>query len=224
MATIIREEKASLSVLVSKPALPDGEKSDALIVLLHGWGSDGSDLISLAPNLAESFPKTIFVAPDAPEPCSANPMGKEWFDLTEAAKVDEGPYLSQPILLELIAVLLKENNLKYERLGLLGFSQGAMMALHVGLRLPEPPAGIVSFAGALLAPLRLASEKTVSAPVLLIHGDADEVVPVQALSLAETSLKNELIEPKTLIREGLGHGIDPEGLNAAKEFLLACLK
>ena len=86
------------------------------------------------------------------------------------------------------------------------------------------PLAIVSFAGALLAPLRLASEKTVSAPVLLIHGDADEVVPVQALSLAETSLKNESIEPKTLIREGLGHGIDPEGLTAAKEFLLAHLK
>ena len=216
MATIIREQRAGLSVLVRQPEGGGGPK--ALVVLLHGWGADAADLMDLSPAIAAKFPDALVAAPDGPAPCSANPSGRQWFDLAGEA-VDDGPSESAPMLLELVDGMLGGAGLGLDRLALVGFSQGAMMALHVGLRLPGDCAGVVSFAGALLAPERLAAERKAAPRVLLVHGRDDEVVPFQAMVLAEGMLKSNGIEVRAVARDGLGHGIDGEGFGEALEFL-----
>ena len=215
MATIIREQKAGLSVLVRQP---DSGTADALVVLLHGWGADAGDLMDMSPVIAARLPDAVIAAPDGPAPCAANPTGRQWFDLT-GEKIDDGPDEAKPMLLELVDTMLKETGLGLDRLALIGFSQGSMMALHVGLRLEGDCAGIVAFAGALLAPERLEAEKTASPKVLLVHGKDDEVVPFQAMVLAEGMLKSNGVDVRTVAREGLGHGIDGEGLEEALGFL-----
>ena len=219
MTTIIREQKAGLSVLVRQPA--EGSP-DALVVLLHGWGADAGDLMDMSPVLAGRFPGAVIAAPDGPAPCSANPTGRQWFDLAGEA-IDKGPDESMPLLVELLDVLMKETGLGYDRVALVGFSQGAMMALHVGPRLKGEVAAVVGFAGALLAPERLAAEKTAGPKTMLVHGKDDEVVPHQAMVLAEGMLKSNGIEVRTLSRDGLGHGIDGEGFEEVLGFLEAAL-
>ena len=219
MATIIRENKAGLSVLVRQT---DAAPADSLILLLHGWGADAADLMDLSPALASRFPGAVVAAPDGPAPCAANPMGREWFDLT-GATLDNGPDEAMPQLKELISILLEDHGLGYDRLALIGFSQGGMMALHTGLRMAEPVAGVVSFSGALLAPEKLEDEKTASPRVLLVHGKDDEVVPWQAMMIAESMLKSVDVDVTASTREGLGHGIDGKGFEEAMAFLSVTL-
>lgn len=215
MATIIRDQKAGLSTLVRTP---DEGKAEQLIMLLHGWGADAADLMELAPALTSRFPQAVFAAPDGPAPCSANPMGRQWFDLG-GGSIDAGPYEAQPMLAEAMAELLADHHLEYSQAVLIGFSQGGMMALHVSLRLPQPIAAVVSFSGALLAPEKLEAEKTATPPVMLIHGEADEVVPVQALTIADAVLKANAVDVETVPLPGLGHGIDANGLEQACRFM-----
>ena len=215
MTTIIREQKAGLSVLVRQP---EGDAADALVVLLHGWGANAEDLMNMSPVIAGRLPGAVIAAPDGPAPCSANPMGRQWFDLGGEA-IDDGPDEAMPALMELIEAMTEETKLKLDRVALVGFSQGAMMALHIGPRLAKDCAGIVGFAGALLAPERLQAERKASPKVLLVHGKDDEVVPFQAMVLAEGMLKSNGIDVKTVAREGLGHAIDGEGLEEALAFL-----
>jgi len=218
MTTIVRETKGGLSTLVRQPQ----EEGDprGIIILLHGWGADGADLMDLAPVMALRLPHFIFAAPDGPEPCSANPMGRQWFELNQdQAGLDDGPDQAQGHVTALIDELCQSHGLGLENVALIGFSQGGMMALHTGMRLQTSPAGIVSFSGALLAPDRLEKEKTSSPPVLLVHGRDDQVVPYQALTIAEAVLKQADVKVSSVTREGLGHGIDGEGLEAAINFL-----
>lgn len=218
MATIIRESKAGLSTLIRQPE--SAPAPDRLIFLLHGWGSDGTDLMGLAPTLAETFPEAMYLAPDAPEPCSANPMGRQWFALdVDQASIDKGPDSALPMLVDLITVMMEETKLGFEQVYLVGFSQGGMMALHAGMRLPEAIGGVVSFSGALLAPDRLSDELTARPRVLLIHGEDDEVVPFQAMAIAKSVLKDNGIEAEAIARAGLGHGIDLEGIKQATDFI-----
>jgi phospholipase/carboxylesterase len=223
MTTIVRETKGGLSTLVRQPQSEGDPKG--IIILLHGWGADGTDLMDLAPAMAPQLPDFIFAAPDAPEPCSANPMGRQWFELNQdQAGLDNGPDQAQGHVRSLIEELCKGYDLGFENVALIGFSQGGMMALHTGFRLPSSIAGIVSFSGALLAPDRLEREKTSSPPVLLVHGREDQVVPYQALTIAEAVLKQSDVEVSSVTREGLGHGIDGEGLEAAIAFLLEAFR
>ena len=173
MSTVIRQSIADHSVLIHQN---NGASSpQQLIVLLHGWGADGSDLIDLAPHLSARFPNAVICAPDGPEPCTANPMGRQWFDLgVDATQIDEGPSRAFPGLQKLLQALMEQFHISASQLAVAGFSQGGMMALYSGVRLTEAPGAIISIAGALLAPNQMAQALTAKPPVLLVHGKDDQ--------------------------------------------------
>jgi phospholipase/carboxylesterase len=220
MATITRQQIAGLSTLVLDASESPPETA---VVLIHGWGADGANLMDISPMLAQGQPKTIFLAPDGPDPCSGNPMGRQWFDLSGEA-IDEGPEYSRPALEGLVAWLKTEHKIGPKKVVLIGFSQGGMMALHLGMRIKPQLAGVISFSGALLAPEKLEAEAVSKPPVLLVHGKDDQVVPFQALTIAEAMLKTNAVDVSCLAREGLDHGIDGDGLEAAVAFLAKVFK
>jgi phospholipase/carboxylesterase len=198
-----------------------GGKPRQLVILLHGLGADGNDLIGLAPLFAQILPEAEFLSPNAPFPCDMSPYGFQWFSLQ-----DRGPAAlvvqvsaAAPILDAYIDAALAARGLTDSDLALVGFSQGTMMALYVGLRRVNQVAGIVGFSGALLAGEALPKELRSRPPVLLVHGDADPVVPFDALAMAEASLKAAGVPVETLVSRGLGHGIDEAGLKRAAAFL-----
>lgn len=196
-----------------------------IVVLLHGVGADGQDLIDLAPMLQPYLPGTAFYAPDAPEPCDMAPFGRQWFSLQDRrpAAMLAGIRRSAPILDAYLDELLARHGLPAARLALLGFSQGTMMSLHVAPRRAEAIAGVLGFSGALLGPELLATEARSRPPVLLVHGDADDIVPVAALAMAVAGLKQAGFEVDGIVRPGLPHSIDPYGIEAGGRFLARCL-
>jgi phospholipase/carboxylesterase len=202
-----------------------GGPARQLVVLLHGLGADGTDLIELAGALAPALPHAAWVAPNAPEPCDMAPYGFQWFSLQQrsAAILAAGADRAVPVLNAFLDAELASHGLDDRNLFLIGFSQGTMMALHVGLRRKIAPAAIVGFSGILVAPERLATEATARPPILLVHGEADEVVPVGFLDAASSVLKAEGLDLEVMRRPGLGHGIDEVGLAAAGRFLQAHL-
>jgi len=184
-----------------------------LVVLLHGLGADGADLIDLAPSWAQALPHAVFVAPHAPTPYAEAGYGRQWFSLWDrsADAIAEGADIAQEWLDPFI-------DRELERLGLtdyalMGFSQGAMMALHVGLRRKHPPRAILAFSGRLIAPDRLV-EATGHPPILLVHGEDDAVVPAAESHKASDLLRAAGHDVRTLFSPGLGHGIDDAGLSA----------
>jgi phospholipase/carboxylesterase len=202
-----------------KPA--SGGKPRQLVVLLHGLGADGSDLIGLAPYWAPLVPDAEFVSPDAPFPCDMAPFGRQWFSLQDRSPVSifAGVRAAAPILDNFLDKALAARGLDERSLVLVGFSQGAMMSLYVGLRRAIAPAGIVGFSGALIGSETLAQEIRVRPPVLLIHGDADEIVPPEALPMAVAGLTAAGVPVESLTCPGLGHGIDEAGLASGGAFL-----
>jgi len=195
----------------------------SLVILLHGYGADGNDLIGLADPLAPHLPDTIFAAPNAPARCTNNPMGYQWFSIpwmdgsseaqaaTEmAAAVDD--------LDETLDALAAETGIGPEKTVLVGFSQGTMMSLHVGPRRDAQYAGIVGFSGRLLVPEQLSEAKS-KPPILLIHGDQDEVVPPSSMPQAADALVGAGFEVYTHVSEGIGHGIAPDGLGLTLQFI-----
>ncbi len=202
-----------------------GQAAKQLVVLLHGVGADGNDLISLAPYLAQVLPEAAFVSPNAPFPCDMAPFGRQWFSLQERTPeaMLGGVRMAAPILDGFLDAELEKLGLTAERLALVGFSQGTMMALHVGLRREAGPGAIVGFSGALLAPELLPGEIRSRPPVLLVHGAADEVVPAQALPAAVAALEANQVPVTQELRPGLGHSIDERGLQLAMGFLKAAL-
>jgi phospholipase/carboxylesterase len=202
-----------------KPAA--GGAPRQLVILLHGLGADGNDLIGLAPYWAPLFPEAEFLAPDAPFPCDMAPFGRQWFSLQDRSPMSilAGVRAAAPILDAFIDDALEGRNLDESRLALVGFSQGTMMSLYVGLRRAKALAGIVGFSGALIGSETLPQDIRSRPPVLLIHGDSDEIVPFQALSLAEQGLKAAGVRVESLICPGLGHGIDEAGLKRGGAFL-----
>lgn len=203
----------------------NGRPVRRLIVLLHGLGADGTDLIGLAPVLARWLPDAAFHAPDAPFACDFAPFGRQWFSLRAidpaalAREAAAGVERAAPYLHEYLDHLLERYRLPEASLGLVGFSQGTMMALHVAPRRVPAPGAVVGFSGALVAPERLAQEAKSQPPVLLVHGDADEVVPVEYTFAAVHALQAAGIPVQWLIRPGLGHAIDEVGIEAAGRFL-----
>jgi phospholipase/carboxylesterase len=192
-----------------------------LVVLLHGVGADGSDLIGLAPYWAELLPEAEFLSPDAPFPCDMAPFGRQWFSLQDRtpAAILAGVRATAPILDAFLDDALAARGLDDSSLALVGFSQGTMMSLYVGLRRATAPAGIVGYSGALIGAADLPREIRVRPPVLLVHGDADEVVPPQVQPVAVKALEAAGVPVDSLTRPGLGHGIDDVGLREGGAFL-----
>ncbi|WP_135469879.1 alpha/beta hydrolase [Crenalkalicoccus roseus] len=192
-----------------------------LVVLLHGVGADGADLIGLAPRWAETLPHAAFLAPDAPMPCDMAGFGRQWFSLADRdpERLAQGVRGVAPVVEALLRAELGRLGLPASALALMGFSQGAMTALHVGLRGGVSPAVILAYSGALLAPQRLAAEIRARPPVLLVHGEADEVVPAWAGRFAESALREAGVPVESLFLPGLGHGVDEAGLAAGARML-----
>jgi phospholipase/carboxylesterase len=198
-----------------------GGKPRRLVILLHGLGADGNDLIGLAPVLAQVLPETEFLAPNAPFPCDMGPFGYQWFSLQDrsTATMLAGVRAAAPILDAYIDDALAQRGLAEPDLALLGFSQGTMMSLYVGLRRGRAVAGILGYSGALIGGDNLVREARSKPRVLLVHGDADPVVPFPALGLAEGGLEAAGVPVETVTCPGLAHGIDEQGLRAGARFL-----
>ncbi len=204
------------------PRLPAASgKADRLIVFAHGYGADGNDLIGLGRHWARVLPTAAFASPHAPERCTMSPTGYQWFGITrmQPDEMLRGVERAAPILNAFIDAELARLGLDASRLALVGFSQGTMMSLHVGLRRQVPPAAIVGFSGALPGAERLPAEIVGRPPVLLVHGDADDMIPVQALHAAANGLGAAGVPVRWHVSRGVGHGIAPDGLELAGRFL-----
>lgn len=202
-----------------------GGRARAAVVLLHGLGADGEDLIGLADSWAGALPECRFLSPHAPERCDMAPMGRQWFsirDRSEAA-LRAGVERAAPALDAFIDGALAADRLGDDRLVLVGFSQGTMMALHVVLRRRRAPAGVLGYSGRLIGAARLADEAVARPPVMLIHGDADDMVPIAALHEAVAALGAAGVSAQWHVSSGVGHGIAPDGLAIGARFLRDCL-
>lgn len=206
-----------------RAGVPKGE-ARALVVFLHGYGSDGQDLLGMADFLAPYLPGVAFVAPDAPERCVAGGYGYQWFPLpaidgSPQAVAEAGLDAATVDLHHFLDARLADEGVPEARLALVGFSQGAMMALHIAPRRAQTIAAVVAISGQLLRPEALATEVVSRPPVMLIHGNQDEVVPFFNLSKAADALVATNIPTLGHVMEGVGHGITPDGLEAALNFL-----
>ncbi len=197
----------------------------SIVVFLHGYGANGADLLGLADPLGEHLPDTAFVAPDAPESCAGSPMGYQWFpipwiDGSSQEAAERGMQAAVDDLNAFLDALMVDEDVLPEQVVLFGFSQGTMMALHVAPRRPDPVAGIVAFSGRLLAPESLADEVVSRMPVLLVHGDADDMVPPASLPEAAQGLEAAgFKDVYAHVMKGTGHGIAPDGLGVALAFM-----
>jgi phospholipase/carboxylesterase len=199
----------------------DGGKPRRLVILLHGLGADGSDLIGLAAYWGRLMPDAGFIAPNAPFPCDMAPYGFQWFSLQDRtpAMIQAGVRAAAPLLDNFIDETLAASGLEERQLALVGFSQGTMMSLFVALRRPRPVAGVLGFSGALVGVEALAGEVRARPRVLLVHGEADEVVPFAMMGAAEAALREVGVPVESVARPGLGHGIDETGLTRGGAFL-----
>ena len=206
--------------------LPRSGQPDALVVLVHGYGANGEDLIGLADYWRELVPNAVFVAPDAPERLPfAGFAGRQWFDLTTRSPQERwaGTQKAAPALQGFIAEELARYALDASRLVLVGFSQGTMLSLHVGLRMPGL-AGILGYSGVIAGAEHLGSDraKIVAGPpppVLLVHGEDDDVIPADALPFTVEALAQAGIAAQWHLSPGLGHGIDEAGLRLGGRFV-----
>jgi phospholipase/carboxylesterase len=213
----------SLSGPSHRPAA--GGKPRQLVILLHGLGADGNDLIGLAPVFAQILPHAEFLSPNAPFPCDMAPYGYQWFSVQDRSfdAVLGGVRAAAPMLDAFIDEALAARGLAATDLALVGFSQGTMMSLHVGLRRANPVAGILGYSGRLIGGEILTDEIKSKPRVLLIHGDADPVVPFESLAQAEQAHRALGVPVETVRRPRLPHAIDEDGLRHGARFLKSVL-
>jgi phospholipase/carboxylesterase len=205
---------------------PRSGSAKQLVVFLHGYGADGNDLIEIGRAWAGLLPDAAFVSPHAPRPCGQAPMGREWFPLTmrDPGERWRGVTSAGPGLDAFLDAELKRANLPPSALALVGFSQGTMMALHVGLRRAVSPVAIVGYSGFFVLPENVGPEAikdeiTARPPVLLVHGDQDDLIPLQGLFQSAQILAALDVPVEWHVSAGIGHGIDQEGLRQGGEFL-----
>lgn len=205
--------------------LPVSGDVRSAVIFVHGYGANGADLLGLADPLGEHLPDTLFLSPDAPEQCIASPMGYQWFpipwiDGSSEEDAEKGLLAAMDDLNALIDSVMDEYDLLSEQIALVGFSQGTMLSLHVAPRREEPIAGVVGFSGRLLSPDTLADDTVSRMPILLAHGDQDDVVPINALPEAVQALQDaQFKDVYAHVMEGTGHGIAPDGLGVALAFM-----
>lgn len=203
----------------------NGNKPESAVIFLHGVGSNGQDLIALAPPLAEALPNTVFISPDAPfayDMALGYPNMYQWFSLQnrEPQAMLEGVRKAEPMVNALIDEIAEKYGLPSSKIALFGFSQGTMTSLFVAPRRADKLAGIVGCSGALLAPELLADETVNKPDICLIHGEQDDVVPFTAMVSAENALKQNGFSVETHPRPNLPHSIDMQGIEFAKAFLV----
>jgi phospholipase/carboxylesterase len=210
---------------LSGPRLPPLRGSAThLVVLCHGYGADGNDLIGLAPHWQRMLPTVAFVAPNAPELCAAGGTGYQWFPITrlDPSEMQRGVESAAPVLENFLETELARLELPPERLALVGFSQGTMLSLHVGLRRAVKPAVIVGYSGMLAGePPPLGAD---APPILLVHGDADPMIPAAALFASAGTLGRAGASVQWHISPGIGHSIDEAGLLMGGAFLTSGLR
>ena len=209
--------------------MPRSGAPQQLVVLLHGYGADGNDLIEIGRQWQPLLPSAAFIAPHAPEPCAMAGSGRQWFPLSmrDPSERWRGAIQARPGLDAFLDETLQSLGLDDSRLAIVGFSQGTMMALHVGLRRNRAPAAILGFSGVLVGPEHLDEAKARSAkgeppPILLIHGSQDDVIPVDALFTGANQLAEAGIPCQWHLSVGVGHGIDGGGLKHGGLFLAEC--
>jgi phospholipase/carboxylesterase len=200
-----------------------GQPPRQIVLLLHGYGASGADLISLAPQWQQALPDALFLAPNAPQSLGSGRY--QWWPLTTFTPqaLAAGAASAAAPIDAFIDRKLSQYGLTEAQLALVGFSQGTMMALHVGLRRQQSVAAIVGYSGLLAAGPGLAGEVVTRPPVLLVHGSADPVVPVAALHASEAALKRIGLDVTTHVSPGVGHTVDPAGLRLGMEFVASRL-
>ena len=205
---------------------PRSGAAQQLVVFLHGYGADGNDLIEIGRAWQELLPNAAFVSPHAPEPCGQAPVGRQWFALTFRDPNERwvGVNKAAPVLERFLDAELARHKLPPSALALVGFSQGTMMALHVGLRRATPPAAIVGYSGIFVLPDKvkpeaIAGEIKAKPPVLLVHGSEDDLIPAPALFQSAQAMAALEVPVEWHLSEGVGHGIDQEGLRQGGEFI-----
>ena len=200
-----------------------GSKPKQIVLLLHGYGSSGADLIALAPHWRQALPDTLFLAPNAPQ--RSHGAGYQWWPLAAFTPqaLAAGAASAAPAIDAFLDRKLKQYDLTESDLAIVGFSQGTMMALHVGLRRKQAVAGIVGYSGMLTGAPELAHAKITKPPVLLIHGAADPIVPVAALHAAKAELQKLGIAVSDHVSPAVGHSVDPEGLRRGGAFVVEAL-
>jgi len=203
-----------------------GDKPRQMVMLLHGLGANGMDLIGLAQYWESILPDAVFVSPDAPFPCDMAPVGHQWFSLQEwtPESILKGVEAVAPTLNEYIDKMLQHYDIEEENMVLGGFSQGTMMSLYTGIRRSKKIAGILGYSGALIGEDKLGSADIQKPPVHLIHGEADPVVPIEAYHHAKSALDQNGFQVSGYTQPGLQHGIDERGIQSGGAFLKECLE
>ena len=184
-------------VLNAERRAPISGETNSIVVFLHGYGANGADLLGLADPLGEHLPDTLFIAPDAPEDCAGSPMGYQWFpipgiDNSSEEEAERGMNAAVEDLNAFLDALMVDEDVLPEQVVLFGFSQGTMMALHIAPRREDQFAGVVAFSGRLLRPELLEDEAKSKPPVVLIHGDQDDVVPPISMPEARARFRSPI--------------------------------
>ena len=198
-----------------------GAAPKQIVLLLHGFGSSGADMIALAPHWQDALPDALFLAPHAPQRCGMMAAGYQWWGLSgfAPAPLAAGASSAAPAINAFIDRKLKQYELTNSNLALVGFSQGTMMALHIGLRRSPSVAAVVGYSGMLTSTADLVNTDFAKPPVLLVHGTADPVVSIAALYRAESDLKQLGVPVITHVSQGVAHSVDPVGLNLGRDFV-----
>lgn len=213
----------NLSKIINGKSLKpkSGLSPKQIVLLLHGFGSSGDDMISLAPHWQDTLPDAMFLAPHAPQKCGMMSAGYQWWGLSGFAPsaLAAGASSAAPAIDAFIERKLTEYGLTDADLAIVGFSQGTMMALHVGLRRPQAVAAIIGYSGMLTEAAELAHIDHQKPPVLLVHGTADPVVPIAAMHMAESDLKRLGVPVTSHVSYGVAHTVDPVGLRMGRDFI-----
>lgn len=198
-----------------------GGAPDSLVILVHGFGANGADLIGLAPYWRDAIPGAAFVSPDAPDVCPGSVGGYQWWPIGGFGPAERlaGVERAATFLNPFIDQELERLGLGEDRLVLVGFSQGTMLSLHTALARPRPVAGVIGYSGLLIDEDGLPNRLQSRPPILLIHGDADPVVPFAAFERAKAALERNGLPLETYVAPGVGHSIDAEGLRRGEQFL-----